>query len=321
VRASFDPTTFGDLAPRWTSQPALLEMLVRECRRSPSFRFERGTAVRDLIHDGERVVGVRLDGGREQHADLVVGADGRTSIVRRRAEVAVENDPTPIDVVWCKLPVPDWFAADPHLRAYVGGGHLLIAAPVYGGHMQIAWIIAKGKYGELRGRGMADWLEQMALHVSPDLAEHIRRHRDASVQPFLLNTVSDRVAHWSRPGVLLIGDAAHTMSPVGGQGLNIAIRDAIVAANHLVPVFERGGASQADIDGASVRIEQERVPEIVEIQRLQAVPPRVVLRDTWWTRLALVLLPHFLRSNFTAPRRGTLIQRIAFGVTDVKLAV
>jgi 2-polyprenyl-6-methoxyphenol hydroxylase-like FAD-dependent oxidoreductase len=141
------------------------------------------------------------------------------------------------------------------------------------------------------------------------------------VQPFLLNTVSDRVTHWSRPGVLLIGDAAHTMSPVGAQGLNVAIRDAIVAANHLVPVFERGGASQADIDDASVRIEQERVPEIVEIQRLQAVPPRVVLRDTWWTRLALVLVPRLLRSNFTAPRRGTLIQRIAFGVTEVKLTV
>src|SRR5262245_12207369 len=164
LRAPFDPATFGDLNPRWMSQPALLEMLIEQCHRFPSFRFQRGTHVNGLLRDNERVVGIKLDGGRELRSDLVVGADGRTSIVRRRAGLTVHDDPTPMDVVWCKLPLPSWFAADPHLRGYLGHGHLLIAAPVYDEHMQIAWIIPKGKYGELRARGMPEWLDRMAEH-------------------------------------------------------------------------------------------------------------------------------------------------------------
>jgi len=320
TRAAFDPATFGDMQPRWTSQPALLEMLVEQSRRFASFKFERGTSVRGLVEENGRVVGVEVAGGREIRGDLIVGADGRTSIVRRRSGLAVERDPTPMDIVWCKLPMPADLAADPHLRAYVGGGHLLIAAPTYDGYLQMAWIIAKGSYGEIRERGMPDCLDQMAAHVSPDFAEHLRRHRGKSVQPFLLSTVSDRVKEWSRPGMLLIGDAAHTMSPVGAQGLNIAIRDAIVAANHLVAAFE-SGAWPAAIDEASRRVEQERLPEVAQIQRLQALPPPVVLRDTWWSRLVLALVPTLLGSDIARARRGIVFRRIAFGVTDVTLTV
>ena len=320
VRAGFDPATFGDLAPRWVSQPALLEMLVDQARRHPRFCFERGVHARDLLLESERVVGVTLDGGRELRGALVVGADGRTSIVRRRAAPRVLSDPTPMDVVWCKLPVPTWFAADPHLRGYIGGGHLLIAAPVYDQHMQIAWIIPKGKYGELRERGIPDLIDRMRAHVSPDLAEHLAQHRSSPMQPFLLSVVSDRVAQWTRPGLLLIGDAAHTMSPVGAQGLNIAIRDAIVAANHLVPAFE-SGASADEIDAAASRTEAERTPEVVEIQRLQGIPPRVLLRDTWWSRLVLSVLPHVLQSGITGAQRVAVIRQLAFGTSAVKLAV
>jgi 2-polyprenyl-6-methoxyphenol hydroxylase-like FAD-dependent oxidoreductase len=320
VRAAFDPATFGDLTPRWTSQPPLLEMLVSECSRFPNFHFERGVHVRDLVHDGGRVDGVKLDGGREIRAALVVGADGRTSIVRRRADVAVRNDPTPMDVVWCRLPIPEWFVTDPHLRGYLGGGHLLLTAPVPEGYMQIGWIIAKGKYGELRERGIPALLDRMAAHASPDFADHLARHRNDAVQPFLLSVVSDRVTPWSRPGLLLIGDAAHTMSPVGAQGLNIAIRDAIIAANHLVPAFDGGAAPEA-IDAATQRIEAERVPEVKEIQEFQAVPPRVLLRDVWWARLALQLIPFFVRSGIGGSRRVAIVRRVAFGITDVKLAV
>jgi 2-polyprenyl-6-methoxyphenol hydroxylase-like FAD-dependent oxidoreductase len=320
ARVAFEPTQFGPFAPRWCSQPALLEMLVAQCAHQPSFRFERGTHVRDLVYDGERAVGVQLDGGRELRGDIVVGADGRTSIVRRRSEVPVHVDPVPMDVVWCKLPLPDWFRADPHLRGYVGGGHLLLAAPVYDGHLQLAWIIVKGQYGELRTRGIPELIDELAAHVSSDLAEHLRRHRDAAVQTFLLSVVSDRVTCWSRPGLLLIGDAAHTMSPVGAQGLNIAIRDAIVAANHLVPALA-GGASPAAIDAATQRIEAERVPEVTEIQHLQAQPPRFLFRDTWWIRLALAVVPRLLPFAIRGAGRVAVIRRFAFGVTEVKLAV
>ena len=118
--------------------------------------------------------------------------------------------------------------------------------------------------------------------------------------------------------MLLIGDAAHTMSPVGGQGLNIAIRDAIVAANHLVGALV-GSSAPITIDEAAQRIEQERVPEVSKIQRMQALPPRVLLSDSLWNRLVLLLLSTLLGSGFApVQRRGLLL---AFGVAEVKLAV
>ena len=97
--------------------------------------------------------------------------------------------------------------------------------------------------------------------------------------------MSDRVSEWTRPGLLVIGDAAHTMSPVGAQGLNIAIRDAVVAANHLVPVLAAGDDPQA-IDRATAAVEAERVPEVSTIQRFQAIPPRIFFRTAWWARAA-----------------------------------
>jgi 2-polyprenyl-6-methoxyphenol hydroxylase-like FAD-dependent oxidoreductase len=225
-----------------------------------------------------------------------------------------------MDIVWCKLPLAPCFESDPHMRAYLGGGHLLITAPEPSGRMQIAWIIAKGSYGEIRERGIPDYIDRMAAHVSPDLAAHFRRHREDAVQPFLLSTVSDRVDRWSRPGLLLIGDAAHTMSPVGAQGLNIAIRDAIVAANHLVPAFEEGG-TPARFDEVLRNIEQERLPEVTHIQRLQSRPPRVILSDAWWSRLLLRAAPALLGLRGGRARAGLLSGSFAFGVSDVRLRV
>jgi 2-polyprenyl-6-methoxyphenol hydroxylase-like FAD-dependent oxidoreductase len=320
ARASFDAATFDDLVPRWLSQPALLEMLVAEAQRFPSFRLERGVGARDLIERDGRVVGVTLADDRELHADLVVGADGRTSMVRRRAALPSRRDPTLMDVVWCKLPIPPFFASDPHFRVYLGRGRLLIASPVPGGHLQVAWIIAKGSFGDIRARGMPECLDAMAAHVSRDLSAHLAQHRDDAVEPFLLSTLSDRVSRWSRPGLLLIGDAAHTMSPVGAQGLNIAIRDAVVTANELVPTLEKR-ADPAEIDAATHRVEAERFPEVATIQRLQSLPPRVILRDAWWSRLALEAGARLAASQISRPRRGSLFRKLAFGVTDVRLRV
>ncbi len=320
ARAAFDPEAFGDYQPRWLSQPALLEMLVQEAAQHPSFTLERGANVRSLVEQDGRVVGVRLVGDREVRGDLVVGADGRSSAVRRRARLPQQADRAPMDVVWCKLPLPEFLAGDPHARFYAGAGHLAVAAPVYDDALQLAWIIEKGSYGELRERGVPEYLEEMARHVSPDLAAHVHRHRDDGVSPFLLSVVADRVTEWTRPGLLVIGDAAHTMSPVGAQGINIAIRDAVVAANHLVPTF-REGPDPAAIDRASRAIQDERLREVSLIQRIQAQPPRVVLRNTWWSRLALRAAMPLLAAAVPLARNGPLFRRFAFGVTDVRLQV
>lgn len=323
VRVGLDAVGFGELAPRWVSQPALLEMLVARAAAFPNFRLERGATVRALVQEGDRTVGVRAllaDGERELRADLVVGADGRSSAVRRRAELPERQDPTPIDVVWCKVSLPEYAHREKVFRGYLGGGHLLLAAPVYDGTLQLGWVIRKGAFGELRESGMEGFLHEMANHVSPDLADHLRRHARDVTQPFLLATVSDCVTEWSRPGLLVIGDAAHTMSPAGAQGINIALRDAIVAANHLVPAL-REGAGPAAIDAAARAVQVERMPEIRTIQAMQARVPRIVLNDAWWAQLALRALPIVLGSGIGARMRGAFFRRMAFGVTEVRLAV
>jgi 2-polyprenyl-6-methoxyphenol hydroxylase-like FAD-dependent oxidoreductase len=323
ARVAFEATAFGRFAPRWVSQPGFLEMMVARAGAFPCFRLARGATARGLVEEAGRVVGVRvLDdaGERELRADLVVGADGRSSMVRRRAGFPERADPTPIDVVWCKVPLPDWARTEKPFRGYLGHGHLLLAAPVYDDKLQMGWVIRKGSFGELKEHGMPVLLEEMARHVSPDLASHLRRHAHEAVEPFLLSTVSDRVLTWSRPGVLLMGDAAHTMSPVGAQGLNIALRDALVAANHLVPVLE-GGAKPEALDTAARAVEAERKPEIEAIQRLQAIGPRIVLSTSWWSGLVLRVLPILARSELLRGRQGRVLRRFAFGVTEVKLAV
>jgi 2-polyprenyl-6-methoxyphenol hydroxylase-like FAD-dependent oxidoreductase len=323
ARVVFDPGIFGPHPPQWMSQPGLLELLCARAGEYGCFRLERGVTGRGLLVEGGRVVGVRVlaeAGERELHGDLVVGADGRSSMVRARADLPVDRDPTPMDVVWCKVPMPDFMGARPALRAFLGHGHILLAAPVYDGTLQMAWIIRKGTFGEIRERGMAWCLDRMAHHVSPDLAFHLREHRNDAIEPFLLVTVSDHVREWTRPGLLVLGDAAHTMSPVGAQGLNIALRDAIVAANHLVPVLGSGAVPEV-IDAATRRIEEERVPEVARIQRIQAQPPKVLFNDAWWARLLVRTLAPLAMPQLARGQRSALFGELFFGVTPVELRV
>ena len=312
---------FGIEGPRIVSQPAMLEMLVTEAGRFPTFQLERGTTVRDLVREGGRVVGVRTEssaGSHEVHGDLVVGADGRASVLRVRAGLHEERTPQHFDVVWCKVPLPA-FAREGTARAYLGRGHAALAFPAYDGRLQVGWIIEKGSFGELRRRGVDGWLAEMEAHVSPDFQAHLEAHRAEVTQPFLLDVVCDRLVRWTAPGLLLLGDAAHPMSPVGGQGINIALRDALVAANHLCPVLlGRGGA--ADIDAAARAVQEERLPEVAAIQQAQQRPPAVLFGRAWWNRLLVdALLPVLVRTGVARRAFAALFRRFAAGVAPVRL--
>lgn len=323
ARIELSDEIFGRFGPRWVSQPELLEMLVAQAAQFPSFTLERGATVRHLLEEEGRVRGVSVlteKGEREVRGDFVIGADGRTSVVRRRSGVRVVEDSVPMDVVWLKLPrpAPETGTGGIEPRAYVGGGRLLICAPTPDGLLQLAWIIAKDSFSDVRSRGMPALIDEMARQVDPVLAEHLRLHREASVRPFLLSTVADRVETWSRPGMLLIGDAAHTTSPVGAQGLNLAIRDAIVAANRMSPLL-REGAGPEQLDRAAREVQEERDKEIRAIQRLQSLPPKLILRDAGWARLALRVLPHLLRGQVRKVRNEGVFGRFAWGVSKVQL--
>lgn len=316
-----DEAAFRGHSPLAISQPALLEAIVEEASQFASFQFRRGVSVNALIRTGGRVSGVqiRTDSGMETlPADLVIGADGRNSAVRRMLELSLAHASPPMDIVWCKLPCPDGWQG---VRAFVGSGHLLVAYRTWDDTLQLGWVILKGTFGELRKRGIDQWIAEMANHVSADLAAHLRRHADAAQKPFLLDTVSDCVSRWSAPGALVIGDAAHTMSPVGGQGVNIALRDSVITANHLLGVLADPTPDPAAVDAALAAIEAERMAEVAVIQEMQAQPPKVVLSRAWWGEPVRQLAGLLLKQQAVRARVADRVAAFPFGITEVELTV
>ena len=150
--------------------------------------------------------------------------------------------------------------------------------------------------------GVAGWIEEIASRIADDMAQHLRAHVDAVSQPFLLDVVCDCYPVWSTPGLLLVGDAAHPMSPVGAQGINIALRDAVVAANHFVPIC-RDGASPTRFDTAAHAFRRERITEVRATQWLQRRIPTVLLGRGFW-------IDGLIAGVRTLARRGWL-QRLA----------
>jgi 2-polyprenyl-6-methoxyphenol hydroxylase-like FAD-dependent oxidoreductase len=326
VEFSAEDQGLEDLLPRVVSQPEMLEMLVDRCSAFPCFRLLRGGLVTELLWEGGRVAGVQVRGETDEtlRADLVIGADGRGSAVRRKSGLAEDHDVERFDVVWFKVPRPRFLEHPDHTAlVFLGIGHLMLGFPSYDGRLQMAWIIEKGTFGDLRRCGVEHWVDEMARHAGPEFGEHLRASKGDLAHPFVLDVVCYLMPEWTAPGVLLLGDAAHPMSPVGGQGINIALRDAIVAANHLVPVLEsRASRAQPEaIDAAARAFQAERYAEASTIQRLQRVPPRVVFGRSWWARALLAAVPTLARVQVLGARGGPVIGRFAFGVTDVKLAV
>ncbi len=305
------------VAPTVVPQPPMLEMITAEAAKFPNFKLERGTTVRDLISESGRVVGVRADtvhGPREFRADFLVATDGRTSVVRKRLGAAVDRIEQRFDVVWTH--VPGEFLDSRTAQFVFCRGHLFIIYPSPEGHLQIGWIIQKGHFGELRSLGGEGWFAAMTPFLPRDLIEFLSPNREAMAHPVLLDVVCDRLRDWMAPGVLLIGDAAHPMSPVGAQGINIAMRDAIVTAAHLGRAMSDNAPAEK-IDTAARAVESERAPEVVRIQELQQLGPRLMFTDTLYSRAMMSAPFVWFAKNFLS---GILIRRLSpmlNGATDL----
>lgn len=315
----------GERAMRVVSQPALLERVVQEAGRYPSFAFERGARLRDVIRDGtDRVVGAELEtqsGPREVRADLVVGGDGRGSLVRTRVGLKLDLLPENYDVLWFKLPAPEALREGCSIAIAVAAReHPAIYYTSWDGRLQYGLVMPRGGLGGMREK---DWVREAVGSAPAWLAGHVLERRDEIEGPIRLNVLVGCSRRWTVPGVLLLGDAAHPMSPVRAQGINLAFRDAIVAANHLVPVL-REGADPSVLDAACHAVQAEREPEIARAQMLQRreAQGQGDARSGSW-RFGLAKRGARLLGRYRWAQNAWLRRQrdLRFGSTEVKLRV
>ncbi len=245
-------------------QAPLLEAILAQAHQYPTFRFLAGTPVKHLLWDRNRVCGVVL-ADQTIVADLVIGADGRSSTVRQQAGFSMAYQPQPFDILWFTL------ADGPNLPQDCCFFSVLKGQDAFGMFRGVAHKIQVG--WTLHPKDVADWqrmnwLPRLAAASPPWLAAHFRAVAASFARPVRLSVQVGRCPQWAGPGVLLLGDAAHPMSPIRAQGINMALRDVIVAANHLVPLLKLN-ATPATLDAALGFIQAEREPDIVRAQRLQ----------------------------------------------------
>ena len=236
------PHPYIAMVPQWD----LLNLLAEAAAAEPTFTLRMNTEVTELLREGGRVVGVRYqsdDGPGELRADLTVGCDGRTSVVRQDAGLQVTEWPVSFDVWWFRLPRPD---SDEIFTLFprIASGKALIVIPRTD-YLQIALLIPKGADARLRARGLAafhaDVLE--LLPEAGDSVEVIRSLDDVKHLDVRLN----RLHRWHTDGLLCIGDAAHAMSPAGGVGINMAVQDGVAAARLLAQRLRRGRPSDREL--------------------------------------------------------------------------
>ena len=244
--------------PQWD----FLNFLAVKARAYDNFKLEMDFEVTGLLSDQDRVTGVRVQtptGVSEIRADLVVGADGRSSIVRETAGLESIEFGAPMDVLWMRLSRKP---TDPsQLFGRIDFGRIFVMID-RGDYWQCALVIRKGAFETIRARGIQD-LRDGIIQMNPFLTDRVAELRSWD-DVKLLTVQVDRLREWFRPGLLCIGDAAHAMSPVAGVGINLAIQDAVAAANILIPAFRRNSSIRTDT--------------LKEIQTRRELPTRVVQR-------------------------------------------
>ena len=256
--------------PQWE----FLDFIAGEARKLSTFHLFTEAEVTQLVARGRRITGVRVrapEGEGDITANLVIGADGRHSTVREKSGLKVINIGAPFDVLWMRLPHEAGDPAEPVARAVAGNLFIMLNRRDY---WQCAMIIPKGGFAALKAEGVGAFRARVrtCAGFARDRADSITSFDEVS----LLTVTIDRLKRWSRPGLLCIGDAAHAMSPVGGVGINLAIQDAVAAANILAPILRRRRAGPRALQ----RVQQRREFPTKVTQWLQVQVQKRVLAPT-----------------------------------------
>ncbi|MEV0251753.1 FAD-dependent oxidoreductase [Nocardia sp. NPDC050712] len=288
--------------PQWD----FLDFLVSKATAYPSFQLLRRAEVTDLIIEGTAVRGVRAqtpDGPITVRADLVVGADGRHSAVRKRSALPLAASSPPMDVLWFRLSRRE---AD-RVEFFQGGKGAMVAID-RGDYWQIAYTIPAGAYAELQELGIAELRRRISV-LAPALSDRVDELSDWTAVHELSVRV-DRLTTWYREGLLCIGDAAHAMSPAGGVGINLAIQDAVATANILGPRLRAGTLTTGDLR----RVQSRRELPVRLTQAFQVA----ILRDLYPKTLDTGTPPHqpwiFRAFNALPPLRYAMGRFIGLGV-------
>ncbi|WP_409188952.1 FAD-dependent oxidoreductase [Bradyrhizobium sp. RDM4] len=291
--------------PQWD----FLNFLREAGRRFASLKVMMSTEAVDLIRRGDTITGVRAktpDGTIDIEADLTVACDGRHSLLRERAGLAVEEIGAPMDVLWFRAGrTPD---RTENLFARVEPGRMMVTFD-RGDYWQCAYVIAKGQYDAVKARGLPALLDDI-VRMAPVLKGGI-----ADVKSFddikLLTVAINRLTRWTRPGLLCIGDAAHAMSPVGGVGVNLAVQDAVATANLLAARLTRGRPSDDELDA----VRRRREFPVKMTQRMQVIVQNNIISGALRGGDRPLKVPLLLRLISALPwLQGITARFIALGV-------
>ncbi len=286
------PYNYIAMVPQWD----FLDLLADAAKQEPTFTLRMDTEATELLREGGRVVGARYRtrGGEtgEIHAELTVACDGRTSVLRDQTGLPLREYPVPFDVWWFRMPRYEKGGEVSGLSPRFKGSELLLMIN-RGDYFQLAYFLRKGTDGQLRAEGVERFRERV-VRLAPELADRTDSIESMD-QVKMLDVRLNRLRRWHTDGLLLIGDAAHAMSPVGGVGINVAVQDAVATATLLAEPLRQHRVRPADL----AKVRRRRWFPTAVTQGLQRVLQRLVIEPVLsGKRTSFPTAPLFLTEHF-----------------------
>jgi 2-polyprenyl-6-methoxyphenol hydroxylase-like FAD-dependent oxidoreductase len=290
-------------------QPVVIEAIMKKAAEHPNFQLRMGTKCVGLVEENDQIVGVTCQTDSEKfeiRSSLVVGADGRYTRVRKMAGLDAKIEHFSRDFVWFRLPRPDHWGNVNHIKA-IGEKHMVIL-PTFPDMLRVGLYIPKGSYGELKKKDIR-YFHSEVIRLEPAFDGLIQKHIRTWNDTVMLDIFSAKVSKWSRDGLVLIGDAAHTVSPVLGQGVNLAIQDVV----DLAPVIASElSENKGEVIKREVLIpyEKQRKKEVEFVQNFQARQERILAAKT---PLQVGMRRATMRVMNVAPWKKSVMKKIFYG--------